>query len=155
MSPSRAPVFSCAHYFQAPATQALNFAAIATEAPGLLLHKMADAESNCLKNETAETLLELWANEWIAIRLQMANFCFGDFLHISPREFSCGNVFHSVHVLACSRLRDGGGKSFCPSYFRFARFNTFPLYYLRAWNRLYMYNLRVKKSQLFFRYFQE
>ena len=60
--------------------------------------------------------------------------------------------------LACSRLRDGGGKSFsnkkcekrspifpaatapfpksCASYFRFARFNTFPLYYLRAWHRL-------------------
>ena len=43
-----------------------------------------------------------------------------------------------------------GGKSFsnkkcekrapfpksCASYFRFARFNTFPLYYLRAWHRL-------------------
>ena len=62
--------------------------------------------------------------------------------------------------LACSRLRDGDGKSFsnkkcekragagerqsaiapfpksCPSYFRFARFNMFPLYYLRAWHRL-------------------
>ena len=24
----------------------------------------------------------------------------------------------------------------CGSYFRFARFNTFPLYYLRAWHRL-------------------
>ena len=24
----------------------------------------------------------------------------------------------------------------CPSYFRFARFNTFPLYYLRTWHRL-------------------
>ena len=24
MSPSRAPVFSCAHYFQAPATQAMS-----------------------------------------------------------------------------------------------------------------------------------
>ena len=24
----------------------------------------------------------------------------------------------------------------CPSYFRFARFNTSPLYYLRAWHRL-------------------
>ena len=24
----------------------------------------------------------------------------------------------------------------CPSYFRFARFNTFPLNYLRAWHRL-------------------
>ena len=23
----------------------------------------------------------------------------------------------------------------CASYFRFARFNTFPLYYLRAWHR--------------------
>ena len=72
-------------------------------------------------------------------------------------------------ILACSRLRDGGGKSFsnkkcekragagerqgspifpaatapfpksCAFYFRFARFNqfnTFPLYYLRAWHRL-------------------
>ena len=55
--------------------------------------------------------------------------------------------------IACSRLRDGGGKSFsnkkcqtratapfpksCASYFRFARFNTFQLYYLRAWHRLY------------------
>ena len=65
-------------------------------------------------------------------------------------------------LLACSRLRDGGEKSFsnkkcekragagerqgatatapfpksCASYFRFARFNTFPLYYLRAWHRL-------------------
>ena len=63
--------------------------------------------------------------------------------------------------IACSMLRDGGGKSFsnkkcekragagerqgaaiapfpksCASYFRFARFNTFPLYYLRAWHRL-------------------
>ena len=38
--------------------------------------------------------------------------------------------------IACSRLRDGGGKSFTKSYFRFARFNTFPLYYLRAWHRL-------------------
>ena len=66
--------------------------------------------------------------------------------------------------LACSRLRDGGGKSFsnkkcekregagerqgggqaatspfpksCASYFHFACFNTFPLYYLRAWHRL-------------------
>ena len=67
-------------------------------------------------------------------------------------------------LVAGSRLRDGGGKSFrkkkcekragagerqgsataaavsfpksCASYFRFARFNTFPLYYLRAWHRL-------------------
>ena len=56
--------------------------------------------------------------------------------------------------LACSKLRDGGGsrsvirnaenarglgRAFpqsCASYFRFARFNTFPLYYLRAWHRL-------------------
>ena len=66
-----------------------------------------------------------------------------------------------LFVLACSRLRDGGGKSFsnkkceeragagerqgctapfpksCASYFRFARFNTSPLYYLRAWHRLF------------------
>ena len=71
-------------------------------------------------------------------------------------------------TLACSMLRDSGGKSFskkkcekragarerqggifpifpavtapfpksCTSYFRFARFNIFPLYYLRAWHRL-------------------
>ena len=62
-------------------------------------------------------------------------------------------------MLACSRLRNTGEKSFgkkekskkragagerqggpfpksCASYFRFARFNTFPLYYLRAWHRL-------------------
>ena len=61
--------------------------------------------------------------------------------------------------------RDGGGKSFsnkkcekhaaifpaaiapfpksCPSYFRFARFNTFPLYYLRAWHRLILLWLAV------------
>ena len=60
--------------------------------------------------------------------------------------------------LACSRLRDGGeirsvkkkmqkksggwggtGRHPTPppfSYFRFARFNTSPLYYLRAWHRL-------------------
>ena len=37
----------------------INFAAIATEAHGLSLQKMADAESYCLKNETTETLLEL------------------------------------------------------------------------------------------------
>ena len=65
-------------------------------------------------------------------------------------------------LLACSRLRDSGEKSFSnkkceklagagerqggaatapfpksrPSYFRFARFNTSALYYLRAWHRL-------------------
>ena len=58
--------------------------------------------------------------------------------------------------LACSMLRDGGeirsvkkkknakkerglGRDRAPppfSYFRFARFNTSPLYYLRAWNGL-------------------
>ena len=61
---------------------------------------------------------------------------------------------HFRLIVACSRLRDGGGKSFsnkkcekraealerfpksCASYFRFARFNTFALYYLRAWHRL-------------------
>ena len=67
-------------------------------------------------------------------------------------------IWHSLSCIACSRLRDGGGKSFsnkkcekraifpaatasfpksCASYFRFARFTTFPLYYLRAWHRLY------------------
>ena len=52
-------------------------------------------------------------------------------------------------VLACSRLRDSGEKSFsikkCEKrigagrtclIFRSARFNTSPLYYLRAWHRL-------------------
>ena len=57
--------------------------------------------------------------------------------------------------LACSRLRDGGEKSFSEkkiqktsggwggtgrhrpfSYFRFARFNKSSLYYLRTWHRL-------------------
>ena len=49
----------------------------------------------------------------------------------------------ACQCVACSRLRDGGGKSFsntfpksCASYFHFVRFNTFPLYYLRAWHRL-------------------
>ena len=67
--------------------------------------------------------------------------------------------------LACSRLRDGGGKSFsnkkcekratapfpksCASYFRFARFNTFPLYYLRAWHRLRCVSNIIPKSPLF------
>ena len=67
-------------------------------------------------------------------------------------------IWHSLSCIACSRLRVGGGKSFsnkkcekraifpaptasfpksCASYFRFARFTTFPLYYLRAWHRLY------------------
>ena len=71
-------------------------------------------------------------------------------------------------AIACSRLRDGGGKSFsnkkcekragagerqgapfpksCASYFRFARFNTFPLYYLRAWHRL---TWRTRQSRAF------
>ena len=51
--------------------------------------------------------------------------------------------------VACSRLRDSGEKAFSKkkcekragageraSYFRFARFNTSALYYLRAWHRL-------------------
>ena len=70
-----------------------------------------------------------------------------------------------MEILASSRLRDGVGKSFsekkcekravagerqdatapfpksCASYFRFARLNTFPLYYLRAWHRLWKYLL--------------
>ena len=58
-----------------------------------------------------------------------------------------------VHFhVACSRLRDSGEKAFSKkkcekratapfpksraSYFRFARFNTSALYYLRAWHRL-------------------
>ena len=46
-------------------------------------------------------------------------------------------------LVACSRLRDSGEKSFSkkkcekrPSYFRFARFNTSAPCYLRAWHRL-------------------
>ena len=49
------------------------------------------------------------------------------------------SVRFALQDLACSRLRDGGGKSFnksCAFYFRFVRFNTFPLYYLTAWHRL-------------------
>ena len=56
--------------------------------------------------------------------------------------------------MACSRLQDIGEKSFSKkkceklaragerqpksraSYFRFARFNSSPLYYLRAWHKL-------------------
>ena len=70
-------------------------------------------------------------------------------------------VLNSYQTLACSRLRDSGEKSFSKkkcekrvgagerqgvatapfpklraSYFRFARFNTYPPYYLRAWHRL-------------------
>ena len=70
-------------------------------------------------------------------------------------------VLNSYQTLACSRLRDSGEKSFSKkkcekragagerqgaatapfpksraSYFRFARFNMSPLYYLRAWHRL-------------------
>ena len=65
-------------------------------------------------------------------------------------------------IVACSRLRDSGAKSFSKkkckkragagerflgstapfpksraSYFRFARFNTSAIYYLRAWHRLF------------------
>ena len=76
-----------------------------------------------------------------------------------------GNV-QVAYGVACSRLRDSGEKSFSEkkcekragagerlspifpaatapfaksraSYFRFARFNTSALYYLRAWPRLY------------------
>ena len=53
-----------------------------------------------------------------------------------PRNDVLTNVFIGFS-LACSRLQDGGGKSFskkkcekrksCASYFRFVRFNTFPL----------------------------
>ena len=83
-------------------------------------------------------------------------------------SMSCCTTLHSAYFtlfhkyitarrqLACSRLRDGGGKEMVAknargrgrdsatapfpksgaSYFRFARFNTFPLYYMRAWHRL-------------------
>ena len=58
----------------------------------------------------------------------------------------------TTSCLACSRLRDSGEKWFSKkkcekraapfpksraSYFRFARFNTSALYYLRAWHRLH------------------
>ena len=53
-------------------------------------------------------------------------------------DTSCGSTCR--RRLACSRLRDGGGKSFskkkCEKRAGLARFNTFPLYYLRAWHRL-------------------
>ena len=54
-------------------------------------------------------------------------------------------LLHRLIYLACSRLQDGGGKSFSNKKCEkrtgagerqgFARFNTFPLYYLRAWYR--------------------
>ena len=69
------------------------------------------------------------------------NFC-------QPFSFVIG-VTNLNEVLACSRLRDSGEKSFsikkCEKrvgagrtclIFRSARFNTSPLYYLRAWHRL-------------------
>ena len=37
----------------------------------------------------------------------------------------------------------------CASYFRFARFNTFPLYYLRAWHRLLFGNLPIDRARKF------
>ena len=43
------------------------------------------------------------------------------------------------------KTREGWGETTapfpksCASYFRFARFNTFPLYDLRAWHRLLVY----------------
>ena len=72
----------------------------------------------------------------------------------------CESKVLFIGLLACSRLRDSGEKSFSKkkcekragagerqgatalfpksraSYFRFARFNTSALYYLRAWHRL-------------------
>ena len=33
----------------------------------------------------------------------------------------------------------------CASYFRFARFNTFPPYYLRAWHRLQILQLSLRR----------
>ena len=44
-------------------------------------------------------------------------------------------VVESRSVIRNAKNSRGWGKS-CASYFRFARFNTFPLYYLRAWHRL-------------------
>ena len=77
------------------------------------------------------------------------------------RRLGRKTVLNSYQMLACSRLRDSGEKSFSKkkcekragagerqgaatapfpksraSYFRFARFNMSPLYYLRAWHRL-------------------
>ena len=83
--------------------------------------------------------------------------------------WAMNSLTQAAFVIACSRLRDGGGKSFsnkkcekhaaifpaaiapfpksCPSYFRFARFNTFALYYLRAWHRLlFLVGWSEKKS---------
>ena len=47
----------------------------------------------------------------------------------------CFLCMTSHFQVASSRLRDSGEKSRA-SYFRFARFNTSALYYLRAWHRL-------------------
>ena len=99
---------------------------------------------------------------------RLLTVCCQRFTH-QPIVFSFGLAMRSVSLfssraVACSRLRDGGGKSFSnkkskkragagerqgvfpaatapfpksrASFFCFARFNTFPLYYLRAWHRL-------------------
>ena len=63
---------------------------------------------------------------------------------------SCGSLFQAPRwwwkVVQKKEMRKtrGGCAPFpksCASYFRFARFNTFPLYYLRAWHRLFMWHL--------------
>ena len=89
------------------------------------------------------------------MRVSTKGKCFDkNLLSISPpREF----FILVKRALACSKLQDSGEKSFnskkreiregalattAPfpmsrtSYVRFARFNTSPLYYLRAWQRL-------------------
>ena len=40
----------------------------------------------------------------------------------------------------------------CASQFRFARFNTFPLYYLRAWHRLFCGQLQTPSQSLLGKY---
>ena len=59
----------------------------------------------------------------------------------------CSDSVLSVNIksmLACSRLRDSGEKSFSKK--KFARFNTSAPYYLRAWHRLSRCRNRVSRG---------
>ena len=59
----------------------------------------------------------------------------------------CSDSVLSVNVksmLACSRLRDSGEKSFSKK--KFARFKTSALYYLGAWHRLSRCRNRVSRG---------
>ena len=55
--------------------------------------------------------------------------------HRAPRALFFFSPASPQHKEASAEERAPFPKS-CTSYFRFARFNMFPLYYLRAWHRL-------------------